>query len=118
MCNCLNCGTEFNQKRRDQQFCSPKCAKEFNNREMVRGQVLYQAVMAWRGERGLDATDDFDAMSESDARKIVQDLVSAWKQEDREERPNGKSANDIRRWVFRNPWIKTVQSTFRRACGI
>lgn len=109
---CQECEAEFNPKRADQHFCSTKCRKDFNNRRAMRGALLYDAVYAWRTERGLDANEDFDALSESEARKIVWDLMRNWRQEDFQERDGRSPVLDIRIWVKNNPWIKSLSNVF------
>ena len=48
---CIYCGTEFERKAQQQEFCSTPCRKAWNNQRMLRGAELYDMFMAVRFER-------------------------------------------------------------------
>jgi predicted nucleic acid-binding Zn ribbon protein len=49
--HCIECAAVFQAKKADARFCSTGCRKEFNNRRMTRGAMLYDAFMAMRYDR-------------------------------------------------------------------
>lgn len=51
MARCCNCSQDYARKRMDQAYCSTRCSKEADNRELRRGRALYRALYWWRKDR-------------------------------------------------------------------
>lgn len=66
-------------------FCSTPCRKAWNNRRMVRGQELYDVVMAMRYER--------DAAKAQQAFSVLANLARAYRDSDMHKRGGRQSWN-------------------------
>lgn len=74
--NCPECRVYFEARRSDQAYCSTRCNKLAENRELKRSRRLYRALYHWRLHRkgeGLAANLRF-----------ICNEISSWIREDRE----------------------------------
>jgi hypothetical protein len=106
---CKECGATFAAKRGTREFCSATCRRTWNNRRATRGAILFDAVMAWRFQRG--------AFEAAGGRKLLGQLASTFRAEDERERGGRRSWDDLRRMKQRNPGIFAAVVVGRNVAG-
>lgn len=85
---CLNCGVEFERRKgkgRHAKFHAPACRKEWNNRRMERGAILYDIWMQHRFDR--------TTAKEQNTLTIMANLARAFRDADNSKR-NGRLSWD------------------------
>jgi hypothetical protein len=103
---CLECGDDFEALKAFGAFCCPAHRKAWNNRRMTRGAELYDLVMAWRFQRGLDRLLGLY--------KLVCRLASAFRDEDWRERDGRQSWRTPRDVLAERPWLTACVLIRRR----
>jgi hypothetical protein len=104
---CLECGDPFESQRTFGGFCCPAHRADFNNRRMKRGAEIYDLVMAWRYQRGLDRLLGL--------RKLVCRMAAAFREQDHAEREGRRSWRNPTDVIAERPWLHAVTIIKRRA---
>jgi hypothetical protein len=82
---CRECGEKFTSNRAEAESCSTVCRKAYNNRRAVRGAILYDIMMCKRfGRKDMK-------LGEKEARKLIDNLTSAYRRADKHYRKGRKS---------------------------
>lgn len=102
---CLECGSEFQQFRAGEAFCTGSCRKVWNNRRAVRGAQLYDLFMNLRFNRE-EASDEqvWSAMTRLSAEFRANDVA---------ERSGRRSFRTIAASLGDMPWLKAVVNRIR-----
>ena len=96
---CPECHAEFTTEHHSKRFCSDKCKRDFNNRRLKRGAVVYDAFMALRYDRGWAKAVGLW--------QLLCAIAAEWRAEDREQGRDSYIRPD--QWVEENrAWLRST----------
>lgn len=72
---CKECGEGFTSRQYNADFCGSSCRKDFNNRRLTRGAMLYDVTM-------LMASPVVTAASQAQLKDRLEGMMQTWYRED------------------------------------